>query len=74
MVGASVFYNDVTGVDADGNKQQTGSQSSLDRLDQELKVRLLRHVEYICKHLIVKCFYCVSVDQENILLSGIAYK
>lgn len=39
VVGASVFYNDVTGMDADGNKQQTGSQSSLDRLDQELKVR-----------------------------------
>ncbi|XP_058673467.1 C-Jun-amino-terminal kinase-interacting protein 4 isoform X2 [Ammospiza caudacuta] len=37
VVGASVFYNDVTGVDADGNKQQTGSQSSLDKLDQELK-------------------------------------
>lgn len=42
MVGASVFYNDVTGVDADGNKQQTGSQSSLDKLDQELKVRSLQ--------------------------------
>lgn len=41
VVGASVFYNDVTGTDADGNKQQTGSQSSLDRLDQELKVRSL---------------------------------
>uniref|UniRef100_A0A8C5TUV9 Sperm associated antigen 9 n=1 Tax=Malurus cyaneus samueli TaxID=2593467 RepID=A0A8C5TUV9_9PASS len=36
VVGASVFYNDVTAVDADGNKQQTGSQSSLDKLDQEL--------------------------------------
>lgn len=39
VVGASVFYNDVAGTDADGNKQRTGSQSSLDRLDQELKVR-----------------------------------
>ncbi|XP_054026795.1 C-Jun-amino-terminal kinase-interacting protein 4 isoform X3 [Dryobates pubescens] len=37
VVGASVFYNDVTGADAEGSKQQTGSQSSLDRLDQELK-------------------------------------
>ncbi|XP_062447441.1 C-Jun-amino-terminal kinase-interacting protein 4 isoform X2 [Rhea pennata] len=37
VVGASVFYNDMTGLDADGNKQRTGSQSSLDRLDQELK-------------------------------------
>lgn len=44
MVGASVFYNDVTGVDADGNKQQTGSQSSLDKLDQELKVRSLQAI------------------------------
>lgn len=41
VVGASVFYNDVAGTDADGNKQRTGSQSSLDRLDQELKVRSL---------------------------------
>lgn len=39
MVGASVFYNDVAGLEADGHKQRTGSQSSLDRLDQELKVR-----------------------------------
>ncbi|XP_009939184.2 C-Jun-amino-terminal kinase-interacting protein 4 isoform X3 [Opisthocomus hoazin] len=47
VVGASVFYNDVTGVDADGNKQQTGSQSSLDRLDQELKdqQKELKHQE-----------------------------
>ncbi|XP_054249814.1 C-Jun-amino-terminal kinase-interacting protein 4 isoform X1 [Indicator indicator] len=37
VVGASVFYNDVTGADGEGSKQQTGSQSSLDRLDQELK-------------------------------------
>ncbi|NWX41189.1 JIP4 protein, partial [Steatornis caripensis] len=37
VVGASVFYNDVSSIDADGNKQQTGSQSSLDKLDQELK-------------------------------------
>ncbi|KAK2528533.1 Spag9 [Columba guinea] len=47
VVGASVFYNDVTGTDADGNKQQTGSQSSLDRLDQELKdqQKELKHQE-----------------------------
>ncbi|KAM7001881.1 C-Jun-amino-terminal kinase-interacting protein 4 isoform 1-T1 [Passerculus sandwichensis] len=47
VVGASVFYNDVTGVDADGNKQQTGSQSSLDKLDQELKdqQKELKHQE-----------------------------
>ncbi|NXW68760.1 JIP4 protein, partial [Hirundo rustica] len=47
VVGASVFYNDVTGVDADSNKQQTGSQSSLDKLDQELKdqQKELKHQE-----------------------------
>ncbi|XP_054077586.1 C-Jun-amino-terminal kinase-interacting protein 4 isoform X6 [Rissa tridactyla] len=47
VVGASVFYNDVTGMDADGNKQQTGSQSSLDKLDQELKdqQKELKHQE-----------------------------
>lgn len=39
MVGASVFYNDVTTLDAESNKQRSASQSSLDRLDQELKVR-----------------------------------
>ncbi|XP_044275902.1 C-Jun-amino-terminal kinase-interacting protein 4 isoform X2 [Varanus komodoensis] len=37
VVGASVFYNDVTSVDADSSKQRSASQSSLDRLDQELK-------------------------------------
>ncbi|XP_034644861.1 C-Jun-amino-terminal kinase-interacting protein 4 isoform X1 [Trachemys scripta elegans] len=47
VVGASVFYNDVAGSDADGNKHQTGSQSSLDRLDQELKEqqKQLKHQE-----------------------------
>uniref|UniRef100_A0A8C6J447 C-Jun-amino-terminal kinase-interacting protein 4 n=1 Tax=Melopsittacus undulatus TaxID=13146 RepID=A0A8C6J447_MELUD len=47
VVGASVFYNDVAGADTDGNKQQTGSQSSLDRLDQELKdqQKELKHQE-----------------------------
>uniref|UniRef100_A0A8C0H5B6 Sperm associated antigen 9 n=1 Tax=Chelonoidis abingdonii TaxID=106734 RepID=A0A8C0H5B6_CHEAB len=47
VVGASVFYNDVGGSDADGNKHQTGSQSSLDRLDQELKEqqKQLKHQE-----------------------------
>nr|XP_006125170.1 C-Jun-amino-terminal kinase-interacting protein 4 isoform X2 [Pelodiscus sinensis] len=47
VVGASVFYNDVAGSDADGNKHHTGSQSSLDRLDQELKEqqKQLRHQE-----------------------------
>ncbi|MGH0127677.1 UNVERIFIED_CONTAM: hypothetical protein FKN15_009561 [Acipenser sinensis] len=37
IVGASVFYNNVTGSETDGIKQRKGSQSSLDRLEQELK-------------------------------------
>ncbi|XP_072568414.1 C-Jun-amino-terminal kinase-interacting protein 4 isoform X13 [Paramormyrops kingsleyae] len=37
IVGASVFYNDVPGADSEGHKQKKGSQSSLDRLEQELK-------------------------------------
>ncbi|KAJ7315956.1 hypothetical protein JRQ81_002118, partial [Phrynocephalus forsythii] len=37
VVGASVFYNDVATVDAENSKQRSASQSSLDRLDQELK-------------------------------------
>uniref|UniRef100_A0A803T255 C-Jun-amino-terminal kinase-interacting protein 4 n=1 Tax=Anolis carolinensis TaxID=28377 RepID=A0A803T255_ANOCA len=37
VVGASVFYSDVATVDAESNKQRSASQSSLDRLDQELK-------------------------------------
>ncbi|XP_069511020.1 C-Jun-amino-terminal kinase-interacting protein 4 [Ambystoma mexicanum] len=36
IVGASVFYSDVAGSDAQGNKQRKGSQNSLDRLEQEL--------------------------------------
>lgn len=64
MVGASVFYNDVTNVDADGNKQQTGSQSSLDKLDQELKVRSLQgtfnklhsYMSLLCNCRVIKNF------------------
>nr|XP_014347057.1 PREDICTED: C-Jun-amino-terminal kinase-interacting protein 4 isoform X2 [Latimeria chalumnae] len=37
IIGASVFYNDVSGSEIEGSKQQRGSQSSLDRLEQELK-------------------------------------
>ncbi|XP_058139935.1 C-Jun-amino-terminal kinase-interacting protein 4 isoform X3 [Dasypus novemcinctus] len=37
VVGASVFYKDVTGLDTEGSKQRSASQSSLDKLDQELK-------------------------------------
>ncbi|XP_043818869.1 C-Jun-amino-terminal kinase-interacting protein 4 isoform X4 [Dromiciops gliroides] len=47
VVGASVFYNDVTTLDAEDNKQRSASQSSLDRLDQELKEQQkeLKHQE-----------------------------
>ncbi|KAB1265131.1 C-Jun-amino-terminal kinase-interacting protein 4, partial [Camelus dromedarius] len=37
VVGASVFYKDVAGLDIEGTKQRSASQSSLDKLDQELK-------------------------------------
>ncbi|KAL4624585.1 C-Jun-amino-terminal kinase-interacting protein 4 isoform X6 [Arapaima gigas] len=37
IVGASVFYSDVAGADSEVPKQKKGSQSSLDRLEQELK-------------------------------------
>ncbi|XP_067403556.1 C-Jun-amino-terminal kinase-interacting protein 4 isoform X3 [Emydura macquarii macquarii] len=47
VVGASVFYSDVGGSDPDGNEHRTGSQNSLDRLDQELKEqqKQLKHQE-----------------------------
>ncbi|XP_069050544.1 C-Jun-amino-terminal kinase-interacting protein 4 isoform X2 [Lepisosteus oculatus] len=37
IVGASVFYNDVASSEAERQRQRKGSQSSLDRLEQELK-------------------------------------
>uniref|UniRef100_A0A8C6EHK2 C-Jun-amino-terminal kinase-interacting protein 4 n=1 Tax=Microcebus murinus TaxID=30608 RepID=A0A8C6EHK2_MICMU len=37
VVGASVFYKDVAALDTEGSKQRSASQSSLDKLDQELK-------------------------------------
>lgn len=36
IVGASVFYSDVSGPESP--KKKVGSQSSLDKLDQELRV------------------------------------
>ncbi|XP_067914705.1 C-Jun-amino-terminal kinase-interacting protein 4-like isoform X3 [Heterodontus francisci] len=47
IFGASVFYNDMTGSEPEGNKQRRGSQSSLDLLEQELKEqeKELRHQE-----------------------------
>lgn len=40
VVGASVFYKDVAGLESEGSKQRSASQSSLDKLDQELKVSM----------------------------------
>uniref|UniRef100_G1SE51 Sperm associated antigen 9 n=1 Tax=Oryctolagus cuniculus TaxID=9986 RepID=G1SE51_RABIT len=37
VVGASVFYKDVAGLETEGSEQRSASQSSLDKLDQELK-------------------------------------
>lgn len=44
IVGASVFYKDVSGGESDPIilRKKRGSQSSLDRLEQELKVRTCR--------------------------------
>ncbi|XP_048467033.1 C-Jun-amino-terminal kinase-interacting protein 4-like [Rhincodon typus] len=50
IFGASVFYNDLSGSEPEGNKQQRGSQSSLDRLELELKEqeKELKHQEELC--------------------------
>uniref|UniRef100_UPI00398F8661 C-Jun-amino-terminal kinase-interacting protein 4-like isoform X2 n=1 Tax=Pristiophorus japonicus TaxID=55135 RepID=UPI00398F8661 len=40
IFGASVFYNDVSGSESESNRQRRGSQSSLDRLEQELKIKV----------------------------------
>ncbi|XP_041072872.1 C-Jun-amino-terminal kinase-interacting protein 4-like isoform X1 [Carcharodon carcharias] len=47
IFGASVFYNDMSGSEPESNKQRRGSQSSLDRLELELKEqeKELRHQE-----------------------------
>ncbi|KAG8446007.1 hypothetical protein GDO86_013761 [Hymenochirus boettgeri] len=45
IIGASVFYSDVPGAERDDQKTRSDSQSSLEKLEQELKVqqRELRH-------------------------------
>ncbi|XP_059509586.1 C-Jun-amino-terminal kinase-interacting protein 4 isoform X4 [Stegostoma tigrinum] len=47
IFGASVFYNDLSSSEPEGNKQRRGSQSSLDRLELELKEqeKELKHQE-----------------------------
>ncbi len=51
IVGASVFYSDVPGPESP--RKKIGSQSSLDKLDQELKVQtqvLLVSVQLLSSH------------------------
>ncbi|XP_068118734.1 C-Jun-amino-terminal kinase-interacting protein 4 isoform X2 [Hyperolius riggenbachi] len=45
IIGASVFYSDIPGLDMDDQKPRSESQSSLEKLEQELKVQQkeLRH-------------------------------
>ncbi|XP_029456515.1 C-Jun-amino-terminal kinase-interacting protein 4 isoform X2 [Rhinatrema bivittatum] len=47
VVGASVFYSDASGSEAEGSIHPRGSQSSLDRLEQEIKEQQkeLKHQE-----------------------------
>ena len=40
IVGASVFYSDLTSPGPESRCRKTGSQSSLDKLDQDLKVHV----------------------------------
>lgn len=39
IIGASVFYSDVSGSESENQKPRSESQSSLDKLEQELKVQ-----------------------------------
>ncbi|XP_013374734.1 PREDICTED: C-Jun-amino-terminal kinase-interacting protein 4 isoform X3 [Chinchilla lanigera] len=77
VVGASVFYKDVTGLDTEGGKQRSASQSSLDKLDQELKEQqkeLKAHEElssqvWICTstHSATKVIIIDAIQPGNIL-------
>ncbi|XP_046530551.1 C-Jun-amino-terminal kinase-interacting protein 4 isoform X4 [Equus quagga] len=77
VVGASVFYKDVAGLDAEGSKQRSASQSSLDKLDQELKEQQkeLRNQEelsslvWICTstHSATKVIIIDAVQPGNVL-------
>ncbi|XP_054832165.1 C-Jun-amino-terminal kinase-interacting protein 4 isoform X1 [Eublepharis macularius] len=81
VVGASVFYNDIAALDADSNKQRSASQSSLDRLDQELKDQQkelknqeeLSSLVWICTstHSATKVIIVDANQPENILDSFI---
>nr|XP_005002428.1 C-Jun-amino-terminal kinase-interacting protein 4 isoform X4 [Cavia porcellus] len=77
VVGASVFYKDVAALDTEGSKQRSASQSSLDKLDQELKEQqkeLKTHEElssqvWICTstHSATKVIIIDAVQPGNIL-------
>uniref|UniRef100_A0A452RUM5 Sperm associated antigen 9 n=1 Tax=Ursus americanus TaxID=9643 RepID=A0A452RUM5_URSAM len=69
VVGASVFYKDVAGLDTEGSKQRSASQSSLDKLDQELKVKELSSLVWICTstHSATKVIIIDAVQPGNIL-------
>ncbi|XP_023573662.1 C-Jun-amino-terminal kinase-interacting protein 4 isoform X3 [Octodon degus] len=79
VVGASVFYKDIAGLDAEGSKQRSASQSSLDKLDQELKEQqkeLKIHEElssqvWICTstHSATKVIIIDAIQPGNILES-----
>lgn len=77
VVGASVFYKDVAGLDTEGSKQRSASQSSLDKLDQELKEQQkelknqeeLSSLVWICTstHSATKVLIIDAVQPGNIL-------
>ncbi|EPQ08983.1 C-Jun-amino-terminal kinase-interacting protein 4 [Myotis brandtii] len=77
VVGASVFYKDVAGLDAEGSQQRSASQSSLDKLDQELKEQQkelknqeeLSSLVWICTstHAATKVIIIDAVQPGNIL-------
>lgn len=77
VVGASVFYKDVAGLEAEGSKQRSASQNSLDKLDQELKEQQkelknqeeLSSLVWICTstHSATKVIIIDAVQPGNIL-------
>ncbi|XP_049626929.1 C-Jun-amino-terminal kinase-interacting protein 4 isoform X4 [Suncus etruscus] len=77
VVGASVFYKDISGLDTEGSEQRSASQSSLDKLDQELKEQQkelknqeeLSSLVWICTstHSATKVIIIDAVQPGNIL-------
>ncbi|KAE8577121.1 hypothetical protein XENTR_v10004438 [Xenopus tropicalis] len=81
IIGASVFYSDAPGAELDNQKPRSDSQSSLDKLEQELKVQQkeLRHQDelsslvWICTstHSSTKVIIVDANDPGNMLDSFI---